>query len=479
MARPRRLYLTSSGKYYYIVDGKKKYLKVPVGMSQKQVQQINIKNIIGAPAKRIKRKKKKVPMRYTKKITTNDMLLQTTGGLPGYVFQPGKKILSLTELAEKADDSKNVIDLLKKAFLDTKKKDNIGLPPVESAIKKGINIKTEYEKAMDFIKSERPIKKEPPVTPKNLFGDKESITPISNMGQRGFTPKVPPSTSDVLATRLKKLKERPSVKDLEQRRNEGVAKVKYYTDKADKLTKVLIEKNYITSAEIPQNLTEWNALGLDLGLIKREYDNFNDVIDAISAKFSEMKGFGINGDDGLYNDQIEKIMKKRLDMTVPVVARDQVDSLLDKVYNKDFFSAVINTDPSSSSGRHWRCIVIDNRDDFPSAEYFDPLCESTKPEAELLDVMRKICKRMNPEKYMKYKFSKIRRQSFLKSNCGYHVMRFIEDRYNGVPFEDASGYKDFMMRQKGKGEAPDDSMDGEGDLKKYEKEIKTEFSEYL
>jgi hypothetical protein len=36
-----------------------------------------------------------------------------------------------------------------------------------------------------------------------------------------------------------------------------------------------------------------------------------------------------------------------------------------------------------------------------------------------------------------------------------------------------------MMRQKGKGEAPDDSMDGEGDLKKYEKKIKNEFSEYL
>jgi hypothetical protein len=397
MARPYRLYLTNSGKYYYIVDGKKKYLKIPVGMSQKQVQQINIKNIIGAPAKRIKRKKKRVPMRYTKKITTNDMLLQTTGGLPGYVFQPQKKILSLAELAEKADDTKNIIDLLKKAFI-TEKKDNIGLPPIEST----------------------------PIKGKTLF-EKDIPTPIGLAS--GMSPE-------------EKLMFYQMREEAEKKRKEAEA-----------------EKKPIPPTSVkPKTETE----------------------SPLKKRISKAKKPQVGtGDDGLYNDQIENILKKRLDMTVPVVARDQVDSLLDKVYNKNFFSAVINTDPSSSSGRHWRCIVIDNRDDFPSAEYFDPLCESVKPETELLDVMRKICRRMNPEKYMKYKFSKIRRQNFLKSNCGYHCMKFIEDRYNGVPFEEASGYKDFMMRQKGKGGAPDDSMDGEGDLKKYEKEIKTEFTEYL
>jgi hypothetical protein len=389
MARPRRLYLTSSGKYYYIIDGKKKYLKVPVGMSQKQVQNINIKNIIGAPAKRIKRKKKRVPMRYTKKITTNDMIQQTTGGLPSYIFQPQKKILSLTELIEKADDTseKKLIDLLKGATIVIKTEPGIGVPPPVTPYK---------SKEVEEEEEEIPRKDIPIPTP-------EKSKPTEKTKSKP-TKKTKSTTIPMFFTTTKKTEPPP---------------------------------------EPP-------------------------------------KGSGtFDSDDGLYNDQIEKIMKKRLDMTVPVVARDQVYNLLDKVYNKDFFSAIINTDPISENGRHWRCIVIDNRDDFPSAEYFDPLCESTKPETELLDVMRKICKRMNPEKYMKYKFSKIRRQNFLKSNCGYHCMKFIEDRYNGVPFEEASGYKDFMRRQKGKGEAPDDSMDGEGDLKKYEKKIKNEFSEYL
>ena len=60
MSRPRRLYINSKGKYYYIVDGKKKFIKVPEGMSQKQIQTINIKNIIAGPARRLKKRRKKV-----------------------------------------------------------------------------------------------------------------------------------------------------------------------------------------------------------------------------------------------------------------------------------------------------------------------------------------------------------------------------------------------------------------------------------
>ena len=188
-----------------------------------------------------------------------------------------------------------------------------------------------------------------------------------------------------------------------------------------------------------------------------------------------------NGDDGLYNDQIEKIMKKRIKNFVPVVASDKVNDLLQYVNKGDkFFSAVINTEPSESFGRHWRCIVIDNRDDYPSAEYFDSLAENAKPDDALLSVMRKICKRMNPEKYFKFKYNMLRRQSFNTSNCSYHVMKFIEDRHNGVPFEDASGWSDYVSRQKGNGyEAIDDSQDGEGDLEKYQNKIKKLFKSYL
>ena len=501
MTRPKRLYLNSKGKYYYIIDGKKKYIKVPPTMSQKQVQNINIKNIIGSTtARRLKRRKKKVEPRYQQRIVPN-MVETTQSGLPSYIFRPGKSFTSISELTTKADDTseKKLIDIFLKGATQVKSESGkIGTPKIESALKKGEKINTVYEKAMEFIKQNK-VKSEPVSTPtgKNLMNEfnKSALpTPLSNTPPPKTVSTVPPSTSTEYATKLKKLREEqkerkekskpPSTESMkklpvQERRDVAIEKVKFYEDKAKRLSQVLINEDIITSSEIPTTLKEWNALGRDVGLIDRDYASFNGVINAISDNFPEMKGSGESEDDGLYNDQIEQILKKRINNFVPVVAKDQVDSLLGYVKKGDkFFSAVVNTDPSSSGGRHWRCIVMDNRDDFQSAEYFDPLCETMKPEESLLNVMREIAKKMNPEKYFKYKFSEIRRQSFNKSNCGYHVCKYIEDRYNGIPFSEASGYDDYEKRMKGKG-APDNSADGEKELKNYEKMIKKKFSEFL
>jgi hypothetical protein len=58
-------------------------------------------------------------------------------------------------------------------------------------------------------------------------------------------------------------------------------------------------------------------------------------------------------------------------------------------------------------------------------------------------------------------------------------MKFIEDRYNGVPFSEASGWNNFTKQKGGGYQAPDDSQDGEGDLKSYEKMIKNKFDSYI
>ena len=428
MVRPKRLYINSKGKYYYIVDGKKKFIKVPDGMSQKQVQTINIKNIIGETGRRIRRKKKPRRVRYTKKVS-NDM--QESAGLPTYIFQPKKKILSLSEITAGATDTTDskIINLLEKALLINKPAEKIGAPPI---VKVG--------KFLD----ESPVQR-------NLFSS--ALSPISEAKddddeiviptQQTEQPKQKKTYRNYISTQIAKFRQRfgrqPTAQEMKD--------------------ELLSQGRVVETPKIESAIKS----------------NRRDRPDVYTPDGDEKQSG--KGDDGLYNDEIEKIMKKRLrGLTVPVVAADEVDTLPNHLYNKDFFAAVINTDPSDSGGRHWRCIVIDNRDDFPSAEYFDSLAETFKPEPALLNVMRKICRLMNPEKYMKYKFSKIRRQSYNKSNCGYHVMKFIEDRYNGIPFEEASGYKDYM---KGRGSAPDDSQDGEGDLASYEKKIKSQFKEYL
>jgi hypothetical protein len=478
MARPRRLYINSKEKYYYIVNGVKKFIKVPQGMSQQQIQNINIKNIIAGPARRLKRRTKKIVPVYSKKIAKGEdmekSVIKAESGLPTYIFTPQKKFLSLGDLSTKSDDTSTdkLINLLKGAIpviAEGAKKLALPAPESKSQVSEDIQnymkIIAEARKTLEEAKAEEEIdrqKRLEEIDRQKRLKEIESEVPTS-AGKRGRKPgtKVEEGYS-LNATAIV-----PLLKQLE---NEGR------------------NLNNVTPGELQQiyarkggkkTITSFGVIEARKILRKQKEAT---PISSVEGTPLRTEGSGAdNGDDGLYNDQIEKIMKKRIKNFVPVVASDKVNDLLQYVNKGDkFFSAVINTEPSESFGRHWRCIVIDNRDDYPSAEYFDSLAENAKPDDALLSVMRKICKRMNSEKYFKFKYNMLRRQSFNTSNCSYHVMKFIEDRHNGVPFEDASGWSDYMKRQKGNGyEAIDDSQDGEGDLEKYQNKIKKLFKSYL
>jgi hypothetical protein len=515
MARPRRLYINSKGKYYYIVNGIKKFIKVPQGMSQQQIQNINIKNIIAGPARRLKRRTKKIVPVYSKKIAKGEdmekSVIKTEGGLPAYVFTPQKKFLSIGDLTTKSDDTSNdkLINLLKGAIpVIAEGAKKLALPAPEQkfllgdADKEFINDMIEGK----LIESEPALRelirretKPPPISKSDVQKENERIrkeiedrkgssrtgtpftsapaSPLLDEDEEGKPLKPPASFTRVPPKAL------PVQKAAEESKKEPSV-YQFLTQK--RLENALGREWVLTtfpggfSSTLPA--TDFRTIARKLGIKADIVDKTDkkDLIILIKEDLTQ-KGFGDNGDDGLYNDQIEKIMKKRIKNFVPVVASDKVNDLLQHVNKGDkFFSAVINTEPSESFGRHWRCIVIDNRDDYPSAEYFDSLAENAKPDDALLSVMRKICKRMNPEKYFKFKYNMLRRQSFNTSNCSYHVMKFIEDRHNGVPFEDASGWSDYMKRQKGNGyEAIDDSQDGEGDLEKYQNKIKKLFKSYL
>lgn len=196
---------------------------------------------------------------------------------------------------------------------------------------------------------------------------------------------------------------------------------------------------------------------------------------AIEEKTKSLMGLGEEGDDALYNDEIAKIIKKRVGKVVPVIPSDKVKYLKDYVKRGDkSFAAIINTNPSESDGTgqdgfqvgHWRAIFVDNRDDFPSIEFFDPLV--SMPEKELVIELKKIAKKMNPERMFLYKENRLQRQAKEASTCGYHAAQFVDDRMNGESWCSATGYDDFINRM-GK---IDDSADGESEIRKTIKKYK-------
>jgi len=399
--RPRRLYIEpDTKKPYYIINGKKKYVKVPKGVSMRQLQKVNIKNIINIPrARRIKRRRKKVVGKFQQKIN-GSMKELTVGGLPLYLFQEKKEIPELS-LAGK----------------EKKKPELITFVPGSTTI-------TPPQFALPLTDAE-----------------KEEILRIEDKKRNSLS-------VDKIMTQLKKInKDKPlnvSFKQLQDSYTGKKTITKERYDEARVIIKAIQEEEDLQKAsETPLPTEEGEIPG---------------------------KGMG-DDDDGLYNDEIEKITKKRLKRFVPVIPSDKTDELMKYVSKGDKeFAFVINTNPSDSDGSgndgyrsgHWTCVYFDNRDDYPSAEFYDPLAEGKPPQA-VVNIMRRIARKMNGEKMFKYKQNMIRRQSRVTSNCGQHCIKFIEERMNGVPFCEASGYDDYIERNAG----ADNSEDGEGDLKKY------------
>jgi hypothetical protein len=192
-----------------------------------------------------------------------------------------------------------------------------------------------------------------------------------------------------------------------------------------------------------------------------EHRNASDT----SEKEPEIQGGG--GSEGLYDYQIEEIAQKSIHHVIPVITNSNkdIESLINFVKpNQRFFACVINVN------NHWVCCIIDNRDDFPSIEYYDSLCEF-KPSRFLLKELSKISEKMDPEVMFKFKINRIVQQRD-KTDCGYHCLNFITNRYEGMSFPDASGYTDYINRVS-KGEKLDNSKEAEHKLRIFVKKYKS------
>jgi hypothetical protein len=440
MTRPRRLYTDQKGNFYYIINKKKVFIKVPKGASQKQVQKVNVKTIVNLPeTKRIKRRKKRVKAKFQsipQKSLSQFLQKQTEGGLPYYIFKERKEFPTLEEISKGIKkEPERVVKTEPPVFTAMKTEP---VPPSKfSEMKPEPKIKKERE-TIDLTKS----------TPSKIFGfanpfAKNRVVP---------EPEISLNIQPTLVTNFE-----PYIQFMKSTNRKTYTKglIKVFRDN-DLPAPEKGDPEYASfKANLKKALKDFNRKGDD----------------------DEITGGGV--DDGLYNDEIEKMIKKRIKDYVPVIPADKTDDLLKYVKRGDKrFGAIVNTSDSSSDGTgkngndlgHWTAVYINNEDSYPSIEYHDSLVDGDIPD-RLYNSLRKIARKMNPEMYFKFKPNMIRRQDFKKSSCGFHAMKFLDDRYNGVPFHEASGYDDFIEQHKG----ADNSKDGEQDVDEYKKK----YSNYI
>lgn len=404
--RPRRLYyFQPADSYYYIIGGKKKKLKTDKKISQKQLAKINITNIIGVPqAKRVQKRKKRRTVKMQKDISSDILKPATQMGVSFYV--PKKEIPELGKLqstgTKNEDLAKIVGELIKGEFAKVPK-------PISQETK--------------GVQTEQPEKKGKFYSREAIFGKLRQIE-----RETGKYPKNPEQFLTAV------------------RGTKGVNETTFREALDDFIT----------------YLQEQERKGEKRG---REEEDENTT--PLKKLIVEKKGGGLgydSDDDGLFNDELSKLLYYKTNKVVPVIASDELHSLLKYVEPKQkYFTAVINTNPSASDGSgkdgypsgHWRCFFIDNRDDYLSAEFYDPLADA--PEPSVIKIMKKICEIMNPEKMFLYKQNMVKHQSDSSSNCGHFVLKFIDDRANGVSWSKATGFDDVI----------DKSKDGEKMIEKY------------
>ena len=78
------------------------------------------------------------------------------------------------------------------------------------------------------------------------------------------------------------------------------------------------------------------------------------------------KGWGLTNDtikqEGMTSDEIAQVMKKKTHHVIPVIASDQIATLLPLVNQKtQHFGFVINSQSETKPGMHWKAIYFDRK----------------------------------------------------------------------------------------------------------------------
>ena len=429
MTRPKRLYKTKKGRYYIILNGKRKYFKDNPKISQNQLVKINIKNIIGDIRPKRNKKAKKRKISFSRKIAPG--MQQAKTNLPVYFYQPKK---SIQGLENKLVQNNTDLDSILRGYL-TKQ-----MNPVT-----GKNSKIPIDITRELSLNPRTPSK--PTTPSN---SKYTPTPLKNPKKphrntvANFLFYFVNDESDYSYTNFLEWKE----KNRNRQSNSGTLLKNYKIDESlfDEAIKEVLE------AEINE----------------------------VEEEKKEMEGSGkVMNIDGLYTGELQMLNKKLFDDYIPVIPKDKTQDLMRYVNSdKDKFGFIINTNPSTSTGKgddgyrpgHWTSVFIDAEN--PSIEFFDPLVENTNIPKHILEISKRIGKRLNKEDYFKVKINRLKRQNDMTNTCGLHAVQFLKDRFSDIPFSEATGYDNFFKENK-----IDDSKDGEDDI--YRKFKKFKFTNYV
>lgn len=147
---------------------------------------------------------------------------------------------------------------------------------------------------------------------------------------------------------------------------------------------------------------------------------------------------------GLYNDQIDDMLKNE-PLYSGCCSRDEIHKLnLNDGIGGFVYNTVPSDKPTTYDG-HWRAIYIDVDGD-KSIDHYDSFGEPA--EQDIQEQVKKLLEPYNLPYYLKWKDNKIVNQRSNSSNCGFFCVNFLQDRFDGIPFVDSTGFSNVMKAEK-------------------------------
>ena len=177
-----------------------------------------------------------------------------------------------------------------------------------------------------------------------------------------------------------------------------------------------------------------------------------DEPDASTSQQAE----GIGGTDGLWTDEIDKIMHKYRDKGFKgTYSIDELNKI--PINGKEkIISFIMNTRPSyEKTSGHWVSVYITPE----NLEYIDSFAD--EPSDEFLKNIKPLIDKFSPNRLLQFKVNRIKKQRNNSNNCGYFAIKSIVDRYGGKNFKDITEFNKL-----------ENSIEGEKEIKAFKKKLK-------
>lgn len=460
--RPKRVFKNKKG-YYFIVNKKKRYIKLGEDISEKKLININIKNVMGYVARKNKTTRaqpgKKVTQGAPPTITSRGQSTAfSPGGLSGYQLLFNKQFVPhLQNIAQpvNSDSTKALTDIIKgladvaKEYKPLMIKDKPSAPTIED--KPSVTAPSFFQSSMKKIRNtlrrrssnlgpaERvPVNKPSQTVPPPTTSEASPMMTPRNMSDIGLhhTP-APSRVVELTDASTSAYKPKRQFSDMTQQEYKRL--YKYIAKVAPDNIQEPSGVNTFYSA---QNLKR--VIGRSNFMDTLSAEEFDKLVNGFSGK-----GPSAHDDDGLYTDEIEKILQEKTHRIIPVIASDQVKTLAPLVdKNTKDFAFVMNLDNSKQPGSHWVAVYISRPD--ASVEYYDSLVH--QPTREFMRDIKLLVEKMEDNVYYKFKVNMIKDQSDDSSNCGYFAINFLDKRLNGGKFKEASLWQEVDASGKGEKE---------------------------